>query len=191
MNDTNAIPAAPYRPLPPEAEALCEQAGASPRLVAHLVLVHDVAATLVERLTTAFPDLPLDRNAILFGSATHDIGKTQFPMELSQPGQQHEAAGVEILMSYGVPEARARFATTHANWQELNPPQIEDLLVALADKCWKGKRVDELESVVVSLIADQSKLEAWECYSMVDEILQELASDADERLSWQMSFPVK
>ena len=181
----------PYRPLPAEAARLCEQTGAPPRLVAHLILVHDVACSLVEKLTTAFPDLHMDREAILFGAATHDLGKAQFQEELSQPGRCHEAAGVALLIGYGVPEAIARFAFTHANWQELNPPQIEDLLVALADKCWKGKRVDELESMVVALIADQSKLEIWECYSRVDEILQELASDADERLSWQMSFPAK
>jgi HD superfamily phosphodiesterase len=109
-----------YLPLPPEVFAICRSVHAPPRLVAHLTLVHDVAAKLVKGIHEAFPELEFDGSAVLFGAATHDIGKCLFPEELSGPGSHHESDGAEIL----------------------------------------------------------------------DEILQQLAADADERLAWQAEFPV-
>jgi hypothetical protein len=190
LKNQKIIRESPYKPLPLEAAALCETTSAPPRLVAHLTLVHDVASTLIDRLAISFPELRMDKETILFGAATHDLGKTAFKEELSQPGHLHETAGMRLLMSNGVPEARARFAFTHSNWQSLNPLQLEDLLVALADKCWKGKRDNELEAAIVTLIAKELNVEAWVCYSALDEILQEIASKADARLAWQMNFPV-
>jgi hypothetical protein len=46
-----------YRQLPEETVNLLRQVAAPPRLIAHLILVHDVAATLVERVTAAFPEV--------------------------------------------------------------------------------------------------------------------------------------
>ena len=42
-------------PLPPEVDDLLRRLTASPRLVAHLTLVHDVACTLTARLDAAWP----------------------------------------------------------------------------------------------------------------------------------------
>lgn len=95
-----------------------------------------------------------------------------------------------MLKGLGVPEERARFAFTHGNWRGLDPPRIEDLLVALADKCWKGKRVDELEALTVELLSKESGQESWQCYATLDEILREFSATADARLAWQISFPV-
>jgi hypothetical protein len=67
---------------------------------------------------------------------------------------------------------------------------MEDLIVALADNCWKGKRVDELESLVVSQIALATGKEPWEVFSALDEIIGKLASKADARLAWQAQFSV-
>ena len=181
----------PYRPLPHEAEALCVRVGAPPRLVAHLILVHDVACALVEKIAQAFPDVHLNGEFILFGAATHDLGKTVHPEELTKSGSLHESSGKDLLRSLGVSDARARFTFTHGNWKELDPPQIEDLLVALADKCWKGKRVEALEEMIVACISNASGIEPWQCYSKLDEIVQDVAADADARLAWQMSFPVE
>jgi hypothetical protein len=180
-----------YRPLPPEAEALCVRAGAPPRLLAHLILVHDVALALVEKLGQAFPDLPLNRELILFGAATHDLGKTLHSEELIKSGSLHESSGIDLLKKLGVSEERARFSSTHRTWKDHAPPQIEDLLVALADKCWKGKRVEALEEMIVACLSNASGVEPWQCYSMLDEIVQNVAAEADARLSWQMSFPVE
>ncbi|MGA9670390.1 MAG: HD domain-containing protein, partial [Terracidiphilus sp.] len=72
--------------------------------MAHLILVHDAAATLVEKIAQAFPNLQLDRDLILFGAATHDLGKTTVREELSRSGKQHQSLGVDLLKSLGVSE---------------------------------------------------------------------------------------
>lgn len=177
-----------YRQLPPETLNLLRQVAAPPRLVAHLILVHDVAATLVERLTAAFPEVTFRREEVLFGASIHDFGKTIERSELIRSGTQHEQRGIELLRSMGIPGDRARFAYTHGNWATAPGINLEDLLVALADNCWKGKRVDKLESKITALLSAASKKPEWECYAELDEIVTELTKDADARLTWQEAF---
>ena len=38
---------------------------------------------------------------MLFGAATHDIGKCVHPNELYEEGYKHEAAGKSLLLSHG------------------------------------------------------------------------------------------
>jgi hypothetical protein len=179
-----------YELLPAEARDLCERLHASPRLVAHLTLVHDTARRLIEELRLAFPEFVLDADRALFGAATHDLGKTQAAAELTEGGKSHQAAGRALLLNMGVPEDRARFAWTHGdgNW---NDPAVqnEDLVVALADKIWKGKRISRLEELIVEAIARASGKAQWQVFFTLDEIIQRLASNADERLAWQAQFP--
>ncbi|WP_370947278.1 HD domain-containing protein [Amycolatopsis sp. cg5] len=174
------------RPLPNQATALLETLPAPPRLVAHLRLVHDVACDLAEWL---FPVLPFDREAALFGAATHDIGKILHPAELSGPGSEHERAGYELLLEQGVDEDYARFARTHASWHS---PEIrlEDLVVSLADKIWKAKRVPDLEQLVVDRIAAVGGREKWQVFMELDDLLDRLAATADRRLAYQAAHPV-
>jgi hypothetical protein len=73
--------AAPLRMLPDRAMDLLERLQAPPRLAAHLRLVHDVACQLAEWADGRYPELEYDRDAMLFGAATHDIGKIVFPAE--------------------------------------------------------------------------------------------------------------
>lgn len=88
----------------------------------------------------------------------------------------------------GISEDRARFAYTHGNWNTAQNVAIEDLLVALADNCWKGKRVDELETKTVDFLGSVSGKPTWDCYAVLDDILSSLAVDADARLEWQRQF---
>ena len=134
------------RKLPDEVEDLLDRLESPPRLVAHLTLVHDVAVSIVEVLSE-LSEGGFDQRAVLFGAATHDIGKTLFPGELDGPGHAHEAAGRELLEAEGFAADLARFAETHGDWRE---GTIEDLLVALADKVWKGKRIAELEERIAA-----------------------------------------
>jgi HD superfamily phosphodiesterase len=69
------------------------EAGASPRLAAHLRAVYDVACQMIERLHARWPELDFDADAVRFGAATHDIGKAKHPDELSGPGSAHEPDG--------------------------------------------------------------------------------------------------
>jgi hypothetical protein len=179
-----------YLQLPEDAQALLRQANSPPRLVAHLVLVHDVATGLVGELGRTFPELNFDKESVLFGAATHDIGKATHRNELKGPGKLHEEFGRELLIRLGVPESRARFALTHGNCLTAPDIRIEDMLVALADHTWKGKRCGELESVLAGAIAHQTGTPEWECFASLDEIAQRLSNGADERLAWMSQFPV-
>ncbi|HEX8870608.1 MAG TPA: HD domain-containing protein [Lentzea sp.] len=181
--------AADLRPLPPEAVALLEDLQAPPRLVAHLRAVHDVASQLCDWLSHHHPQVPVDRAAVSFGAATHDIGKVLHPAELSGPGSSHEPAGHSLLLAHGIPDHLARFARTHASWTA-DDVTIEDLLVSLADKVWKAKRVPDLEHLVTAHLATAAGQEPWEVFLALDDELDRIASGADARLAFQSSYPI-
>ncbi|MDX3641379.1 HD domain-containing protein [Streptomyces sp. MB09-02B] len=184
-----AVTDPPLRLLPERAAALLRSLGAPPRLAAHLRLVHDVAHELADWVERHCPELPFDRAAVLFGAATHDIGKVAHTGELSGPGSVHEEAGRRLLLEHGVEPEWARFAGTHAAWTEPGTG-IEDLLVSLADKVWKNKRVRELEDLVVGRLAEASGRPGWEEFLALDDLLDPLGAGADHRLAFQASYPV-
>ena len=179
----------PLPPLPGVAAELLTALQAPPRLAAHLRLVHDVARQLTAAFAARFPLVPFDRQAVLFGAAIHDLGKVEHPEELSGPGSAHEEAGYQLLLRFGVPEERARFAVTHAAWHAPGV-QLEDLLVSLADKVWKGKRVTDLEELVVDRLADITGQPRWQAFLDLDDVLAGLAADADRRLAFPAEHPV-
>lgn len=178
----------PLRPLPDQAARLLRDLDAPPRLAAHLRLVHDVAHQLVAWVTGRYPALAVDREAVLFGAATHDIGKTAHIAELSGLGSAHEKAGRELLLANGFSERLARFAATHAAWREPGIV-IEDLLVSVADKVWKNKRVPDLEDLVVARLAESSGRTSWEEFLALDDILTLIGNRADQRLAFQARYP--
>ncbi|HYZ53640.1 MAG TPA: HD domain-containing protein [Streptosporangiaceae bacterium] len=71
--------------------------------------VHDVAYQLIDWIAQQYPALRLDRDAVLFGAATHDIGKTAHIAELSGPGSAHGEAGRELLLAQGISPELASF----------------------------------------------------------------------------------
>lgn len=178
------------RPLPPEVVALLDRAEAPPRLRAHLRLVHDVSVQILDGLEARGSAAGVDRRAVEFGAATHDIGKARRPEELSGPGSKHEPVGRALLLEFGVAPELARFAATHCLW---NDPGItlDDLLVSLADNAWKNKRLTELEDLVVAALAARSGRERWEEFMALDEILTAIGDGADERLACQAVHPVR
>ncbi|MFI1393494.1 HD domain-containing protein [Streptomyces sp. NPDC020681] len=191
LHDTGDLP---LRPLPQRAAELLEALDAPPRLAAHLRAVHDVAHQLVGWAERRYPTLRIDRDAVLFGAATHDLGKTVHVAELGGSGSRHEEAGRELLLSHGVSAQLARFAATHASWSVLDPDDpaaIEDLLVSVADKVWKNKRVPELEDLLVARLAAVSGREVWEEFLALDEVLARIGEDADARLDFQAAHPVR
>ncbi|WP_285630767.1 HD domain-containing protein [Actinoallomurus iriomotensis] len=177
------------RPLPEEVDGLLRRLDAPPRLGAHLRAVHDVACRLLDALYERFPGVDVDQEAVRYGAATHDVGKTYVTAELSGPGSEHERRGHRLLLDHGVEERLARFARTHGSW---DGPDVtfEDLLVSLADKVWKGKRVPHLEQRVVDHLATAVGQEPWEVFMTLDDLLTELAADADRRLAFQSAHPI-
>ena len=179
----------PLRTLPDQVAQLLQDLQAPPRLAAHLRAVHDVAHQLVDWLAQQYPALRIDSAAVLFGAATHDIGKTAHVAELSGPGSAHEPAGRDILLAHGISPGLARFAGTHATWTEPGVG-LEDLLVSVADKIWKNKRVPDLEDLVVARLAEASGQTPWEAFLAFDDLLTSIGTGADQRLAFQASYPV-
>lgn len=180
----------PLRPLPDRVARLLRDLDAPPRLAAHLRAVHDVAHRLVDWTARRHPALPFDRDAVLFGAATHDMGKAVHVAELSGPGSAHEEAGRALLLARGITPELARFAGTHAAWTAPDVG-IEDLLVSVADKIWKNKRVPELEDLVVERLAGASGRTLWEEFLAFDDVLGSIGEGADARLAFQASYPVQ
>ncbi|MEU1390590.1 MULTISPECIES: phosphohydrolase [unclassified Nonomuraea] len=179
----------PPIPLPKHIAELLSDVGSPLRLVAHLRAVHDVAHQLVAWLERHRPTLIFDHEAVLFGAATHDIGKAVHPGELSGPGSAHEEAGQALLLGRGVNPEHARFAATHASWTRQDVG-LEDLLVSLADKIWKNKRVPDLEDLIVARLSEATGRATWEELIALDEVLSHIGDGADERLAFQASFPI-
>jgi hypothetical protein len=127
---------------------------------------------------------------MLFGAATHDIGKIIYIAELSGPGSEHEQAGYELLVDRGVEERLARFARTHASWNAADIG-MDDLLVSLADKIWKAKRVQDLEQLVTERLAQATGQPSWEVFMALDDLLDHIAADADARLAFQAGHPIE
>jgi len=174
-----------FHELPPEVLEILANYSASPRLIAHLMVVHDVAIRLIEHLAVSWPLLAYDRHSILIGAAIHDIGKVVYPDERTGPGTRHEEIGPQLLLESGFPETATRFARTHARWKQETSVQLENLLVAFADTIWKGKRDEVLEQAIATQIASQCQEEIWAVYIKLDDIAGELAQDAHERILWQ------
>jgi hypothetical protein len=172
-----ALTAGSWRPLPATAAELLADLEAPARLGAHLRLVHDVAWSLTDALGRRRPALDFDTTAVLFGAATHDVGKVEFPGELTGPGHRHEVAGQRLLLRYGVPSHLARFAAGHGSWTDPDLG-LDDLLVSLADQLWKGRREESLEEQV----------RTWTGSAGLDDILTRLAAGADERVAFEDSF---
>ncbi|MGB1242149.1 MAG: HD domain-containing protein [Chitinophagales bacterium] len=150
----------------------------------HLLIVHSTAKNLLQKIKENWQYLILDEEAILFGAASHDIGKTIEIKELHENGKKHEEVGYELLKANEIPHRLARFAKTHGNWQ-IDFLELEDLLVALADKIWKGKRVGELEEKICQKLAAALEMNYWDVFMDLDSILMKIALGADERLTWQ------
>jgi len=174
-----------YRALPREAAQLLFEIAAPPRLVAHHILVHDVAIRLLDALAAS---LEVDTDVVAFGAATHDIGKALFPAELSGAGNQHERAGRDWMIERGIAPSLARFAHTHGLPVGDEKLELDDLLVVLADKCWKGKRVASLEERVARAAARERDFFA--VFLEVDTAVEHIAAAAGARLAWQSPHSV-
>ena len=174
-----ALTEPPMRPLPATAAELLRALDAPPLLGAHLRAVHDVAWSLTDALGRHRPALAFDTTAVLFGAATHDIGKVVHPAELTGPGSAHEAAGEDLLLRYGVPAHLARFAGSHGSCWIRPAATLDELLVSLADKVWKGDRVPELERQVSGATGHT-----------LDRLLDDLAAGAAGRLAFQAAFGI-
>ena len=164
-----------------DALALLRELGVSPRLLRHHELVLEAAVALTDALARKL-GARFDAGLVHVGAALHDVGKFLHPDELHEPGHAHEQAGRKLLIEHRVPEHVARFCVTHASWDQPTLA-LEDLLVALADKLWKGKRVAALEQLVIDRLSRQLELPAWRVFEVADAVFEAVAEPAESRLA--------
>ena len=172
------------RPLPERVEDVLERLSAPPRLIAHLMLVHDGAWQLCDGVEAAWPEVRFDREAVLVGAATHDIGKLVYPEELRQAGTRHEEVGEGILLDHGFPPHQARFARTHGGPVREASMTLEDWMVMLADSTWKGARRPFVEEGLLAALVQKAAIEPWQAYTVLADLAEQISLGADERLAW-------
>lgn len=149
------------------------------RLASHATLVKEAADLLLEKLGQL--GIVCDKDLVLIGVVFHDAGKSIFPEEFDVKGEKHERAGQELLLGYGVSSKIARCCVSHGQWRSMDC-SFEELLVALSDTLWKGKRDDELEKRVIDEAARRLKKEVWDVYIDLDSCFENIASGGSERL---------
>ena len=174
--------------LPATAKEILRSNNASARLTAHHQLVYKVAKELVQSIQTIVPEIVMDIDQILMGVALHDIGKTIVLNEITQPGHLHEELGEKLLLQQGIEPRVARFARTHG--MKGDQLELDDLLVILADKVWKGKREQWLEDALLLKLLEHSKQDRWELFIAIDSLIESIALGADRRLAWYAQHPV-
>lgn len=153
--------------------------GASEKLIKHASLVNEAAQMLINRLHML--NIPINEKLITSGAVFHDVGKIIHANELSASGHEHEPDGEKLLLAKGVDAKIARCCISHARWSEMEC-SLEELLIALSDKLWKGVRVERLESMVTDRIASLTGHQHWEIFMELDTCFEAIANDGIERL---------
>lgn len=172
MNHTPATRAA--------ALALLVELGAPARLQRHAELVGEAADLLLLGLQRL--KIPIDADFVRVGVVLHDVGKSLHRAELDAPGNLHEPAGERLLLDRGASPNVARVCRSHANWRDL-AETTEELVIALADKLWKGARVAELEELLITRLAADAGRDRWDLFADLDLLFEDVASTSDTRLA--------
>jgi len=155
------------------------QLDAPERLLRHVELVAEAGEVVLAEF--ARRNVKLDATLVRVGIVLHDAGKIHHPTELAAPGSEHEPAGEALLLAHGVSPEVARICRSHARWASMEA-SLEELLVALADKLWKGVRVEELEGRVVDEVAARLGEGRWDVFIRLDSCFETIAATGHERL---------
>lgn len=115
------------------------------------------------------------RAFVRVGVVLHDAGKVLHPAELDPPGETHEPAGEALLLQHGVSPEVARVCVSHARWQSMSV-SFEEVVIALADKLWKGVRHRALEEQVIDAAAERLGTERWDVFVRLDSAFEHIAS---------------
>ncbi len=162
-----------------DAYVFLKELGASSKLIVHVKLVAEASELLIAKLRSL--NIGFDISFVRLGVAFHDVGKILHPEELQIKGVNHEAAGEQLLLTNGIDAALARCCRSHGQWQTMECT-LEELLVALADTLWKGKRNQDLENLVVKKLSKQYSKDYWELFMEMDACFEEIAEDGYSRL---------
>lgn len=153
--------------------------GAPLRLLTHVGLVGEAADLLLAELQRL--GVRHDADFVRIAVILHDAGKILYPLELEEGGDEHERAGEALLLAQGVEPAIARCCVSHAHWAQMQC-SLEELLVALADSLWKGKRSAALEKRVIELASKSLGRSVWDLFIELDNSFETIAADGTMRL---------
>lgn len=115
---------------------------------AHLRGVTQVALSIADHFTTAFPEARIDRDIVLAGGLVHDVGKPwefdeenrrRWEGDASQaglPSLRHSVYGAHICITVGLPEEIAHIALGHSFEGDSIVRSLECLIVHRADSLW-------------------------------------------------------
>ena len=163
---------------------LLQALGAPEHLQLHVALVGEAADSILEKLDDL--GIAVDSDFVRIGVTLHDVGKIIHTHEMTGPGSEHEPDGEILLLEQGVSPEFARCCMSHARWHEMECT-LEELLIALSDKLWKGKRVEALELLVIDRIAEKQSMDRWEIYEPLDSLFESIAADGNSRLNRSVS----
>ena len=161
------------------ARSLLVELGASSRLLRHVELVGEAGEQLL--LKAAELGVPLDAELVRVGIVLHDAGKIVVQRELDAPGVDHEPTGERLLLDHGASAEVARVCLSHARWASMSV-KLEELVIALADKLWKGVRNPALEERVIDGMAAALTGSVGTCSS--SSTARSKASRRAELLAW-------
>jgi hypothetical protein len=164
---------------PAEARRLLVELGAPDRLLRHVELVGEAGDMLLTALARI--GVSIDSNFVRIGIVVHDAGKIVHPAELDQAGGEHEPAGEAMLLRHGVEPAVARVCLSHARWDRMDV-SFEEVVIALADKLWKGVRNVALEERMADCAAAAVGKSRWDLFVELDTLFEEIAADGSSRL---------
>ncbi|WP_437917062.1 HD domain-containing protein [Sorangium sp. So ce302] len=162
-----------------DARSLLATLGAPPHLLRHVELVGEAADLLIVLFREQ--GIPIDEDLVRVGVVLHDAGKIEHPRELTGPGSEHEPAGERMLLAASVTPALARVCLSHARWQQM-ACTLEELIIALADKLWKGVRVPDLEERVLLEAAARGGRDRWGLFIPFDSCFERIAERGHVRL---------
>ena len=163
-----------------DAYKILEDLDSPPHLIQHVKLVAQAAEILILQFQQL--NISFDPEWIRLGVAFHDTGKILYPVELTERGDRHEAAGEQLLLNRGIDPKIARCCRSHGQWNQMEC-SFEELAVALADCLWKGKRNVELEHLTISRAAQMLNQDYWDVFVKLDDLFEEIARNGDLRLS--------
>lgn len=170
---------APPRSEADVATAVLREIGAPERLIRHGELVAEAAERILEAVQ---PLAAVEARLVRLGARLHDAGKTLHPHELERSGRAHEEEGGALLLRHGIDPRVARMCLTHARWREAPDVTLEELLVALADSLWKGRRDDELEQRVIDVVAARAGVGRWDVFTPLADAFERIAAGGQDRL---------
>ncbi len=167
-----------------DALKLLDVLGAPEHLKTHAHLVGEAADLIIKKCDDM--GFPIDGGFVRIGVVIHDVGKIVHTNEMTGSGSKHEPGGQKMLLQQGVDPAIARCCLSHARWASMDC-SIEELLIALADKLWKGKRAEELELKIIDQFALMIGKQRWDIFAELDSHFEEVAAGGHERLQRSVS----